>query len=359
MKQSKPFLEKIRLRNHAYGEEQRVNMTKLILDHKPNFPLGVTYEDIDRAFFEWVDKDLELAFEDKKIPTFQLYSNQRINEYAQTWQHLDEVGNVLMNFKTVSREVNPKKGKSQGDVYNIPGNRDYPMFIVPTLQENGQEVYDMYTMKQPMSIDFDYTITLITNKFELLNMTNMLINDKFKALQAYISPNNHPMPMTLEDISDESEYAIDDRKYFSQTYKINVKGYIIKPEDFTVHRLPTRYNLKFGEIQTNHRKKKLGKEYYQVSEEITIKKKGKNIVTLTCETDENKIDMTFTASTSMNLTNIETSNIDTFILFVNDEYMDVENDEVIIYKDDIVKVFVDGNTENTHRVIKLIGEEIK
>ena len=46
--------------------------------------------------------------------------------------------------------------------------------------------------------------------------------------------------MTLEDISDDSEYTIDDRKYYSQTFKIKVRGYIIRREDYKVERIPSR-----------------------------------------------------------------------------------------------------------------------
>ncbi len=55
----------------------------------------------------------------------------------------------------------------------------------------------------------------------------------FKVYRVIFS-NGHPMPITLEDISDESEYTIDDRKYYSQTFKIKLKAYIIRSEDFDV-----------------------------------------------------------------------------------------------------------------------------
>ena len=147
MIQPKPFLDKFKLRNKAKGVERRRNMSKIILEHAPNFPLSVEYKDIDEAFQKWVENDLDVEYDGKKIPTFKLFSNQRINEYAQSWKHLDEVGNLLMNFKTITRENNPKHGENQGGYYNIPGDRDYPMFMVPVLQENGQEAYDMYSMK--------------------------------------------------------------------------------------------------------------------------------------------------------------------------------------------------------------------
>jgi hypothetical protein len=69
---------------------------------------------------------------------------------------------------------------------------------------------------------------------------NEMMHYEFNAITAYISPNDHPMPLTLEDISDESEYTIDDRKYYSQTFKIKLKGYIIRREDYKVERIPSR-----------------------------------------------------------------------------------------------------------------------
>jgi hypothetical protein len=115
------------------------------------------------------------------------------------------------------------------------------MFYVPVLQENGTEAYDKYTMKQPFGVNFMYSVSIITNKMELLNEMNEKILYEFSAIQCYISPNDHPMSMTLEDISDDSEYTIDDRKYYSQTFKIKVRGYIIRREDYKVERIPSRF----------------------------------------------------------------------------------------------------------------------
>lgn len=76
---------------------------------------------------------------------------------------------------------------------------------------------------------------------ELLNEMNEKMHYEFSAIQCYIEPNGHPMSMTLEDISDDSEYTIDDRKYYSQTFKIKVRGYIIRREDYKVERIPSRF----------------------------------------------------------------------------------------------------------------------
>lgn len=346
--QPKPYLDKLKLRQQSKGLERRLNMSKLILDKSTPFPLGVELKDIDQTFVEWVEQKLYIAFEGKVLPTFKLFSNQRINEYAQTWQHLDEVGNLLMNFKTVTRENNPKKGENQGSIYNVPGDRDYPMFMVPVLQENGLEAYDMYSMKQPFTLDLSYTVSLVTNKYELINEVNQLVHNEFKALQSYIAPNGHAMPMTLEDVSDESEYAIDDRKYYSQSFKIKVKAYIIRKQDFKVTRLPSRMNIRM--LGINDKKSKVKKPTIELSEDYInpccelraedspyyYKKLSLNVKFPSCA-----LKAEFTFDTDMVIESIETNNVYDFVMYVNEEHMTFENDESKLYNGDNVSIEIE------------------
>ena len=239
--QPKPYMDKLKLRHHAFGVERRRNMSKLILEKGTPFPKPIEYSDIDQAMFDWVDKKIDLAYDGVRLPTYKLYSTQRISEYSQTWSQTDDYGNIMMNFKTITRENNPQKGEITSNYFNIPGHKDFAMFYVPVLQENGTEAYDKYTMKQPFGVNFTYSISIITNKMELLNEMNEKMHYEFSAIQCYIEPNGHPMSMTLEDISDDSEYTIDDRKYYSQTFKIKVRGYIIRREDYKVERIPSRF----------------------------------------------------------------------------------------------------------------------
>jgi hypothetical protein len=238
--QPKPYMDKLRLRHHAYGVERRRNMSKMILEHGTPFPKPIEYSDIDQEMFNWVDKKFNLEYDGVRLPTYKLYSTQRISEYSQTWSQTDDYGNMVMNFKTITRENNPQKGESQGSYFNIPGHKDFAMFYVPVLQENGTEAYDRYTMKQPFAVNFMYSVSIVTNKMELLNEMNEMMHYEFNAITSYVSPNDHPMPLTLEDIADQSEYTIDDRKYYSQTFKIKLKGYIIRREDYKVERVPSR-----------------------------------------------------------------------------------------------------------------------
>ena len=234
-------MDKLKLRHHAFGVERRRNMSRIILERGTPFPKPIEYSDIDQEMFNWVDKKFNLEYDGVRLPTYKLYSTQRISEYTQTWSQTDDYGNMIMNFKTITRENNPQKGENQGSYFNIPGHKDFAMFYVPVLQENGTEAYDKYTMKQPFAVNFMYSVSIITNKMELLNEMNEMMHYEFNAITSYVSPNDHPMPLTLEDISDQSEYTIDDRKYYSQTFKIKLKGYIIRREDYKVERIPSRF----------------------------------------------------------------------------------------------------------------------
>lgn len=254
--QPKPYMDRLRLRNHAVGTERRRNMSKIVLENQTFFPKSVEYVDVDKAFFNWVDKKLDVVYNGKKLPTYKLFSNQKLSEYSQTWENLDETGNIIMNFKTITRENNPQHGESQGGNYNVPGNRDYPMFYVPILQENGEEAYDLYSMKQPLSVNFMYTVSVICNKYEILNKFNELMHYEFSALECYIYPNEHPMPMVIENITDESEYSIDDRKYYSQSYQIKLMAYIIRKEDFKVSKVPSRFIVKINDVKSKKKYKK-------------------------------------------------------------------------------------------------------
>lgn len=116
----KSHIEDINYRKKAFGTERRRNMSKMILEHGTPFPKGVELKDIDESVKEWVEKSLDVSYNGQKLPTFRLFSSQRLNEYAQTWQHLDETSNLLLNFKTINRENNPKQGQNQGNSFNIP-----------------------------------------------------------------------------------------------------------------------------------------------------------------------------------------------------------------------------------------------
>lgn len=273
--QPKRHRESLRLRDASVGYERRRMLAKYILEKGTPLPQPVEYEDLDKEMFSWLDKRLDIVYDGKKLPTYKLFSNQKISEYTQTWSNLDETNNVIMNFKSVTRENNPQKGENQGSLFNIPGNRHYPMFCKEYKLENGEIGYELYSMTQPMSVNLLYTVSIICNKYELLNEFNQLMHNEFKSLQCYIRPNGHYMPMTLENVSDESEYAIDDRRYYSQSFEVKLMAYIIRREDFKVSKIPSRFVVKMNNARVKTKKTKLSDNWLDSLSNATLYDDGK------------------------------------------------------------------------------------
>lgn len=259
--QPRKYLTTVKLTDSEYGLPLRKSYAKTILKDAPVFPKPLEYKDIDKCFFEFVDKELNLVIEGQSLPTFTLYSNQRFSEYSQSWQHTDEEGNLLMNFKTVNRENNPKPGNNQGGLWNIPGEQRYTLLMRTVLEKNGEESYEIYSMKQPYCVDLTYRVSIITDKFENINSFNELVNSKFKARQYYIRPNGHFIPMILEELNDNTEYTISDRKFYNQTIIIKVMAYIISEKDFKVEKKPKRIKM-FMEGDTKRPKPTVNIEEY-------------------------------------------------------------------------------------------------
>lgn len=340
--QPKPYINNIKLRNSLKGNEVREKSSRIILKDKTYLPKTVTYSDIDKEFQRFVDKDLDITYNGIKLPTQKLFSNQRIGEFAQNWDKLDSMKNMSMNFKTVSRQNNPQKGKIYGEQYNIPGDRTYPMFEIPSLQKNGQMGLDIYSMKQPMAIDLEYSVSIVTNKYELLNEFNSLIHDKFKSLEYYIFPKGHAMSTKLDSISDDTIYNIDDRKYYSQTYKIIVHAYIIKESDFHIIHTPLRKNVIMnGEKTINkHNKNKDIVFEYDNCRLIEDENKYKHqLVDIHINFSECEDEKEFICEDNLTIFTIELVNTFDFIIYVNDEpYKKDTIDDISFEQGDRIKV---------------------
>ena len=224
--------------NQPDPKELRLNFDKEELKDGTPFPNPLTYEDIDREFKKWVEESLEISYEGQRLPTMTMFSNQRFSEYLQTWSFTDENNNPILNFKSVSRENNPKSGTINGESKNIPGEHTWLMKRVQAQDKNGRDYFIEYRMKQPFAVDLVYKVSVFTNKYELLNKFNELVNNRFKAIDCYIRPNGHYISMKLNDISDDSEYSLNDRQYYSQSYNITVRAYIITEDSFSVHEVP-------------------------------------------------------------------------------------------------------------------------
>ena len=243
---SKEYLNYLNLNPSEIGNARRIEMLNDIMHDGTFLPRTVEYKDIDEAFRDWVKSLTIISDEGKEYPTMTLFSSQRFSEYSQSWKFVDENQNILLNFKTITRENNPSYGEIQGGLWNIPGDRFYTMKRKKVLDDNGSESYLILKMKQPMAIDLSYKLSIFTTRYTAINEFNTLINKQFAGRQCYIQPNGHFMPMILDQISDESQYNIDDRQFYSQTYQIKVMAYIITDGDYRVEEAPIKFGVNIG-----------------------------------------------------------------------------------------------------------------
>lgn len=336
---SRNYKNILKLRDKSHGPQRRGEIAKEIVKNSSPLPLPLEYEDIDSEFKKWVSEELEIVFEDTKLPTFTLYSNQRFSEFLQSWDKVDEKKNLIINFKTITRENNPKPGNIVGNTRNIPGDYTILMKRVEAYDNANRRYFIDYRIKQPYAVDMVYTVGLVTNKYELLNKFNQLINEKFKAINCYITPKGHFIPMKLNDISDESEYNIDNRTYYSQNYIITVMAYIMPEDSFIVEEKPDikilgfegDYNKgSYAEIEElpcwlnddNEDENKKEYEYIPINLKIVFEK---------CS---NKY--SFTIDTDLTINNITLLNIRFFKFFINDTETTLK--ENIVFKEgDVLK----------------------
>jgi hypothetical protein len=229
----KGFRKNIKITKDSVGFERRQEILDDI-DRKGTFlPRGVMYEDMDKSFIDFVDKDIELVVDGEKVPVLFL-TLQRWSEFSKTWQHSDKFKNVKMPFITIVRQPNPQVGQNQAGLFNIPGRKTYTYMKVPTY-EGGRTGIDVYKIPQPTSVDITYEVRLFTNKMRDLNKFNIKIQQAFNSIQYYIRVNGHPMPLLLESIGDESN--IDDfenRRFYVQPFEIKLQGYILDEDQFEV-----------------------------------------------------------------------------------------------------------------------------
>ena len=229
----KGYKTNISIRNDAVGVERRHDMTRKIMAGSGYIPRGVMYEDIDTTVIDFIKNDLSLVLEGETVPVIFL-TIQRWTEFSKTWEFGDEYGNIKMPFITIVRKPDPQPGENQAGLWNIPGYKTYTTVKVPTIT-NGREGFTMYQIPQPTAVDIEYEVRLFCNKMRDLNEFNSKIQKKFSSRQHYVFPNDHPMPLHLESVSDESTISdFENRRFYVQFFEFTLLSYILDEKQFKI-----------------------------------------------------------------------------------------------------------------------------
>lgn len=232
----KNFRTNINISPVHIGPERRQDILDDIGNSGTFLPRGVSEEDMDETFVDFVNNTLTINIDGERVPVLFL-TIQRWSEFSKTWQFTDKYKDIQLPFITIVRQPDIQQGQNQAGLYNIPGNRTYTYMKVPTW-DGIRKGMDLYKVPQPTSVDITYEVRIFANKMKDLNKLNSLVQKTFQSRQAYINVKGHPMPVHLENISDESN--IDDfetRRFYVQLFEMKLLGYILDEDDFEV--IPT------------------------------------------------------------------------------------------------------------------------
>lgn len=230
----KQFIKKLPLVPQKVGVERRQELLDEITDKGTYLPKGVLHADLDRGMLDFVKNQLQLVVDEKKVPTIdRIITNQSWIQFTETWDFKDLDSNITLPFISTVRMPEVKYGTNNAGRANIPERRQFFYYSVPTW-DGQRKGADVYKIPQPIPVDITYNVRIFCNRMREVNDFNKIMMRTFTSKQAYTQIKGHYIPMTLEDVSDESVKEIEKRKYYISTYKILMMGILIDEEEFEV-----------------------------------------------------------------------------------------------------------------------------
>lgn len=208
------------------------DLKDLITNKDTYLPKGVTHEDLDMGMKTFVNQNLELVIDGNRIPVIMM-GIQRWNEISKTWVFNDKYQNIKIPFITIVRKPDTQYGTNPA-YYNIPVGKTFQYASYPTFDGN-KKGFDIYKIPQPIPVDVEYDVRLISYRQRELNKFNRIVLQNFQSRQAYTVVNGHYMPLILSSIEDESQIDdIESKRFYVQNYNILLQGIILNPDDFEV-----------------------------------------------------------------------------------------------------------------------------
>jgi hypothetical protein len=308
--------------------ERREQLLEYIKEDGTYLPKSVLHADLDRGMLDFVKTELEVVTAGKIVPMLDIIiTTQNWSQYLETWKFVDLDYNPSPPFITVVRQPEVKYGTNPSLQYTIPNRKQFYYASVPTWNGNEQGM-DIYTIPQPVPVDIKYSVKIICNRMRELNQLNKVVMQTFSSRQAYTFIKGQYVPIILDNVSDESQMTIDARKYYIQNYDFTMLGYLIDEDEFEVKPAIQRITQLF-EIDTTTRRPRRNK-YPENPNEFES-----NFLFVSGNTT--LIDMIdFSADMSL----VGTDNVDTYDVYINDDYYGSDVSVIQITTNDILRIEV-------------------
>lgn len=305
-------------------------------------PKSLLHADLDKGFLDFVKEELKTVVEGKTIPMVDIIvTTQNWSQFTETWNFQNIDKNVEPPFITVVRIPEVKFGTNPALLYNIPNRRQYFYAQVPTWdgQRNGM---DVYKIPQPVPVDITYQVKIICNRMRELNQFNKIVLEKFASRQAYSIIKGHYIPIVMNNISDESVMELEKRKYYIQNYEFTMLGFLIDEDEFEVSPAVSRV-LQVVEFELGSTKKQ---------KKILVDNKKVSLEALFV-VGNNTVNQLFDYTTDITIG--DTSNVDTFDVFINNDYYGSDISEIQINTGDVLRLVVTKNDNTQESTIQLIN----
>jgi hypothetical protein len=336
IKKNIPLTQEKTLLSRRYELLEKINKDGTYL------PKSLLHADLDRGFLDFVKDTLKTTVEGKVIPTIDIIiTTQNWSQFTETWnfQNLDK--NAEPPFITVVRIPEVKFGTNPAVLYNIPNRKLFFYAQVPTWDGNRQGA-DVYKIPQPVPVDITYTVKIICNRMRELNQFNKNVLETFASRQAYQVIKGHYIPIVMNNITDESVLELEKRKYYIQSYEFTMLGFLMDEDEFEVSPAVNRV-LQVLEVdtQTKRKRQRIDVESSTYKEQILFIEGNDTI---------NQI-FDFTSNIILG----ETSNIDSFDVYINNQFYGTDLNEIQINTNDVLKIVVVKEDNNKDGSIELLN----
>jgi hypothetical protein len=303
-------------------------------------PKSILHADLDGGMLNFVQNELQTIIDGQVIPMVDIIiTTQNWSQFTETWNFQDLDSNVSPPFITVVRNPEVKFGTNPALLYNIPNRKQYFYAQVPTWDGNRNGM-DIYKIPQPVPVDITYSVKIICNRMRELNALNKNILEMFASRQAYTTIKGHYIPIIMNNITDESVMNIDKRKYYIQSYDFTMLGFLIDENEFEVSPAVSRV-LTVVEFE----------------KESFMRGRRKNITDEGTETNilfvvgNNIISQVFDYTVDLNLG--ETSNIESFDVYLNNQYYGSDLYQIQINTNDVLRIVIVKNNDTLESSIVL------
>ena len=306
-------------------------------------PKSILHADLDGGMLNFVQNDLQTIVDGQVIPMVDIIiTSQNWSQFTETWNFQDLDSNVSPPFITVVRNPEVKFGTNPATIYNIPNRKQYFYAQVPTWDGNRNGM-DIYKIPQPVPVDITYSVKIICNRMRELNALNKNILEMFASRQAYTTIKGHYIPIIMNNITDESVMNIDKRKYYIQSYDFTMLGFLIDENEFEVAPAVSRVLtvIEFEkESFTRGRRKNIADEWTESNILFVV---GNNIIS-----------QVFDYTVDLNLG--DTTNIDSYDVYLNNQYYGSDLLQIQINTNDVLKIIVVKNDDSKEGIIQLNNE---